>query len=149
MRHFVGLQPNTHTVVRSQLHYVTHTAYPFNTRFEMCIRDSNRGDNRVTIGKACERIVTFWGTDYRRYSRGVHGKVAAERKEETPKDVYKRQTLISPSSSGITIKLSPSSAYSCPNFTISLSDDVICSSISSKRRSHGTHTCPLYTSRCV
>ena len=39
----------------------------------------------MTIGKACERIVTFWGTDYRRYSRGVHGKVEAERKEETPK----------------------------------------------------------------
>lgn len=49
------------------------------------VKSDNRGDNRVTIGKACERIVTFWGTDYRRYSRGVHGKVAAERKEETPK----------------------------------------------------------------
>ncbi len=39
----------------------------------------------MTIGKACEGIVTFWGTDYRRQTRDVHGKVAAERKEETPK----------------------------------------------------------------
>ena len=48
-------------------------------------KSDNRGDNRVIIGKACEGIVTFWGTDYRRQTRDVHGKVAAERKEVTPK----------------------------------------------------------------
>ena len=41
----------------------------------------------MTIGKACERIVTFWGTDYRRYSRGVHGKVAAERKRSNSESI--------------------------------------------------------------
>ena len=41
----------------------------------------------MTIGKACEGIVTFWGTDYRRYSRGVHGKVAAERKRSNSESI--------------------------------------------------------------
>ena len=41
----------------------------------------------MTIGKACEGIVTFWGTDYRRYSRGVHGKVAAERKRRNSESI--------------------------------------------------------------
>ena len=41
----------------------------------------------MTIGKACEGIVTFWGRDYRRYSRGVHGKVAAERKRSNSESI--------------------------------------------------------------
>ena len=32
-------------------------------------------------------LVTFWGTDYRRYSRGVHGKVAAERKRRNSESI--------------------------------------------------------------
>lgn len=41
----------------------------------------------MTIGKACEGIVTFWGTDYRRQTRDVHGKVAAERKRRNSESI--------------------------------------------------------------
>lgn len=41
----------------------------------------------MTIGKACEGIVTFWGTDYRRQTRDVHGKVAAERKRRDSESI--------------------------------------------------------------
>ncbi|MCS2478607.1 hypothetical protein [Bacteroides faecis] len=41
----------------------------------------------MTIGKACEGIVTFWGTDYRRQTRDVHGKVAAERKRSNSESI--------------------------------------------------------------
>lgn len=49
------------------------------------VKSDNKVIIEVIIGKACEGIVTFWGTDYRRQTRDVHGKVAAERKEVTPK----------------------------------------------------------------
>ena len=47
----------------------------------------------MTIGKACEGIVTFWGTDYRRQTRDVHGKVAAERKRSNSESIG--ETLVS------------------------------------------------------
>ena len=41
----------------------------------------------MIIGKACEGIVTFWGTDYRRHSRNVHRRVAAERKRSNSESI--------------------------------------------------------------
>ena len=41
----------------------------------------------MTIGKACEGIDTFWGTDYRKHTRDVHGKVAAERKRSNSESI--------------------------------------------------------------
>lgn len=41
----------------------------------------------MIIGKACEGIVTFWGTDYRRQTRDVHGKVVAERKRRNSENI--------------------------------------------------------------
>lgn len=41
----------------------------------------------MIIGKACEGIVTFRETDYRRQTRDVHGKVAAERKRRNSENI--------------------------------------------------------------
>ena len=41
----------------------------------------------MIIGKVCEGIVTFWATDYRRQTRDVHGKVAAERKRRNSENI--------------------------------------------------------------
>ena len=41
----------------------------------------------MIIGKVREGIVTFWGTDYRRHSRNVHRRVAAERKRSNSESI--------------------------------------------------------------